>query len=392
MADKKMELIVNVNVTSAGTAVAATSVNTVGVIVTDSVLSGKSETVGKYYSGADQVKDIFGKNSDAYGYARIFFGQARHPDRLYIGIAESLDEDDIEAVMDMPEFVDVYHWVLMQETPSTDAQRDATFELLKNLNTKAAADYKNVHVEFDCSNATELNSIKAVFDGFDYTPTSSQSQKHVAGLAETQTTRLAVYCHNMGLYKEVGGENEPVRVYDVDHIGAAICADRCGADPARGTWAHKSLVGVSPMALTKAQLQQAKDSGYNVYTSIAQSPRLFMGTTCSNANFIDTIIKADVLKFRIQEAVFGALQTGNEGYGIDYDDDGIASLGGSVTNELNSAFNNHYIHDDFSLSLPLFADIPASDKAIRKISGIKGSVRLMDSIHTVVSIDITAQK
>lgn len=386
MADKKMELIVNVNVTSAGSAVAATSVNTVGVIVTDSVLSGKSETTGKYYSDADQVKGIFGENSDAYGYARIFFGRTLHPDRLYIGIASSMDESAVETVMDMPEFVDVYHWVLWLNTPDDDSKKIATLAQVKALNTKAAADFKMVHVEFDCGTDAEFNAIKALFDGF------TVSSTEYAGLAETQTTRLAVYCHNMGLYKEVEGEDDPVRVYDVDHIGAAIVADRCGADPARGTWAHKGLVGVSPMALTKAQLQQAMDTGYNVYTSIAKSPRLFMGTTCSNANFIDTIIKADVLKFRIQEAVFGALQTGNEGYGIDYDDDGIASLGGTITDELNKAFNNHYIMDGFSMDLPLFADIPASDKAIRKISGIKGSVRLMDSIHTVVSIDITAQK
>lgn len=369
MADKKMELIVNVNVTSAGSAVAATSVNTVGVIVTDSVVSGQSETTGKYYSDADQVKNIFGDSSDAYKFALVFFGQARHPDRLYIGIAESLDEDDIEAVMDMPEFVDVYHWVVALTAP-TDSTKTNVVAQLKALNLKASNDYKLVHVEFTASAAATFTAVKALFDGW------GEGTSHVAGLSEYKATRVAVYCHNV----------------EDDHIGAAICADRCGADPARGTWAHKELANVSPMAMTKSELQQTMDTGYNVYTSIAKSPRIFMGTTCSKANFIDTIIKADVLKFRIQEAVFGALQTGNEGYGIDYDDDGIASLGGSVTNELNRAFNNHYIHDDFSLSLPLFADILASDKAIRKISGIKGSVRLMDSIHTVVSIDITAQK
>lgn len=373
MADKKMELIVNVNVTSAGSAVAATSVNTVGVIVTGSVVSGKSETAGKYYSDADQVKEIFGDSSLAYEYAKTFFAQQRHPDRLYIGIAASMAESAVEAVMDMPEFVDVYNWVLGLDTPEDDSDKIATLAQVKALNTKAAADFKMVHVELDCGADAEFNAVKDLFDGFE------SSSTDYAGLSETQTTRVAIYCHDMGTYTE-------------DHVAVAIVADRCGADPARGTWAHKSLVGVSPMALTKAQLQQAMDTGYNVYTSIAKSPRIFMGTTCSKSNFIDTIVKADLLKFRIQESVFTALQTGNEGYGIDYDDDGISSLGGSITNELNRAFNNHYIHDDFSLSLPLFADIPASDKAVRKISGIKGTVRLMDSIHTVVSIDITAQK
>ena len=58
MADKKMELIVKVNVSRTGAAVAATSVNTAGILVTDSVLTGKSEHNDYRYAGEDEVIEI----------------------------------------------------------------------------------------------------------------------------------------------------------------------------------------------------------------------------------------------------------------------------------------------------------------------------------------------
>ena len=136
---------------------------------------------------------------------------------------------------------------------------------------------------------------------------------------------------------------------------------------------------------------KAIETGYNVYTDIAKSSRLFLGTTCGPTDFIDTIVKADWIKFRVQEAVFKLLQTGNEGYGIDLDDNGISAIGAAVTDVLTTAFKNHYVMDGYTVTLPLFADLPAADKAKRKLSGIKGRVKLMDSVHTVLDIDITAE-
>jgi hypothetical protein len=47
--------------------------------------------------------------------------------------------------------------------------------------------------------------------------------------------------------------------------------------------------------------------------------------------------------------------------------------------------------DGYTVTLPLFADLPAADKDKRKLSGIRGRVKLMDSVHTVLDIDITAE-
>lgn len=372
MADKKMELIVKVNVSRTGAAVAATSVNTVGILVTDSVLTGKSEHNDYRYADEDEVKEVFGDESEAYMMAKRFFAQDTHPSAIYVKKADSKSSDDLIEAMGAAKLVDVFHWCVALPTPSDDTTKIAMLGTLKELDSFASTDFKMVHVEFDVGSSEEEDILVDLFQGF-----TSNSVTY-SGLTASAARRVAIYAHDM-------------TTYDEDHIGVSVASDRCGVDPARGTWAHKELTGDSPDALTKGQLQKAIEAGYNVYTDIANSSRLFLGTTCGPTDFIDTIVKADWIKFRVQEAVFKLLQTGNEGYGIDLDDNGIAAIGAEVTGVLTTAFKNHYVMDGYTVSLPLFADLPAADKAKRKLSGIRGRAKLMDSVHTVLDIDITAE-
>ena len=372
MADKKMELIVKVNVGRTGAAVAATSVNTVGILVTDSVLTGKSEHNDYRYSGEDEVKEVFGDESEAYKMAKRFFAQDTHPSAIYVKKADSKSSADLIEAMGAAKLVDVFHWVVVLPTPSDDTTKIAMLSTLKELNSFASTDFKMVHVEFDVGSSEDEDILVDLYQGF------TSNTVTYSGLTASATRRVAIYAHDM-------------TTYDEDHIGVSVASDRCGVDPARGTWAHKELTGDSPDALTKGQLQKAIEAGYNVYTDIAKSSRLFLGTTCGPTDFIDTIVKADWIKFRVQEAVFKLLQTGNEGYGIDLDDNGIAAIGAEVTDVLTTAFKNHYVMDGYTVTLPLFADLPAADKAKRKLSGIRGRVKLMDSVHTVLDIDITAE-
>lgn len=374
MADKKMELIVKVNVSSAGAPVAATSVNTVGFVVTDTATG--TEPTDKKYTSADEVKEVFGDSSEAYSMAARFFAQDTQPASVRIVVASAKTKSGLETAMGDAAMADVYHFVVVLTTPTDDSTKVSTLQLLKDLNAYAAAENKFVHTEFNVATDANANAIKALFDGF--TVASGNDAGDYAGLKASKTRRVAVWCHNMTANAS-------------DHIGVSITSDRCGVDPARGTWAHKEITGDSPDVMTRAQLSKAIDTGYNVYTDIAGSSRIFLGTTCGPTDFIDTIIKSDWVKFRVQEAVFKLLQTGNEGYGIDMGDDGIAAIGAEVSGVLTTAYKNHYIMDGYTVSLPAYADIPAADKSVRKLSGIRASMKLMDSVHTVLNIDITAE-
>ena len=372
MADKKMELIVKVNVTSDGAPVAATSVNTVGFVVTDTA-TGK-EPDDKKYTSDDDVKAVFGDTSEAYKMAARFFAQDTCPSSVRIVVAAAKTKAGIEEAIDNAAMNDVFHVVVVLPTPS--AKDKDTLQLLKDLNAKALLVDKMVHVEFNAATTANEDAIKELFDGF--TISSGADAGDYAGLAVSATRNIAIWVHNTTTNVN-------------DHIGVSIVSDRCGVDPARGTWAHKELTGDSPDVLTKSQLSKAIDTGYNVYTSIAGSSRIFLGTTSGPNAFVDTTVKKYWLKFRVQEAVFKLLQTGNEGYGIDMSDDGIASIGAEVSNVLTTAFKNHYIMDGFTVSLPAYAELPSADKAVRKLSGIRARVVLMDSVHTVLKIDITAK-
>lgn len=374
MADKKMELIVKVNVSSAGAPVAATSVNTVGFVVTDTATG--TEPTDKKYTSADEVKEVFGDSSEAYSMAARFFAQDTQPASVRIVVASAKTKSGLETAMGDAAMAGVYHFVVVLTTPTDDSTKVSTLQLLKDLNAYAAAENKFVHTEFNVATDAHANAIKALFDGF--TVASGNDAGDYAGLKASKTSRVAVWCHNMTTNSS-------------DHIGVSITSDRCGVDPARGTWAHKEITGDSPDVMTRAQLSKAIDTGYNVYTDIAGSSRIFLGTTCGPNDFIDTIIKSDWVKFRVQEAVFKLLQTGNEGYGIDMSDDGIAAIGAEVSGVLTTAYKNHYIMDGYTVSLPAYADIPAADKSVRKLSGIRASMKLMDSVHTVLNIDITAE-
>lgn len=388
MADKKMELIVNVNVSSAGSPVAASSVNTVGIIVEDAVVDASKVPENNEYADTDLVKEVFGENSEAYAMAGKLFAQDTHPASVYIVRVAEKTKAAIEAAIGAASLDDVYHWVLSFPVSSvsggtesvTDEDKVNALQMVKDLSDYGAANFKMFHMEICTGAATasvasdKESAVKALFLGFK-TDEGQETEQVYVGLNEYKSRRCAVYAHPTA----------------TDHVGVCAVADRCGVDPARGTWAHKELTGVSPATLSRTQFKNALDAGYNVYTSIARSPRVFLGTTCGPNDFIDTIVKADWLKFRIQEAVFALLQTGNEGYGIDLSDDGIVAVGAVVSDVLNTAFKNHYIMDGYSLTLPKYAEIPVADKNVRRLSGIRASVKLMDSVHSVVSIDITAE-
>ena len=374
MADKKTELVVRVDVKRSGAAIAATSVNTVGIIVNESPVSGKHENSGKYYTSAAEVEDIFGEDSEAAKCAARFFAQTPHPDSLYIACVTDKTLSDIKKVVESGEFSKVYHWYVVLEAPTAEVtNKKSVLDMLKELDALANTDFKLFHVGMNVDSDDVANRVKELYDGF------MDGEKKIAGLTASGVSRVAIHGHDTTTYPK-------------DHIGLSVTSQRCGtaSGSVRGTFAHKELVGDSPDELSLTRFKNAMDCGLNVYTTIAETPDFVFGTTGGPKSFIDTVIKADWVKFRLQEEVLKLLKIANEGYGLDMSDDGIADVGTAVTTVFDRGTTLHVIMKDFTVTLPLYADLPTDDKKNRKLSGIKGTVTLMDSVHTVVPIEINA--
>lgn len=198
----------------------------------------------------------------------------------------------------------------------------------------------------------------------------------MATLSEKPLSRVAIYFH-----KETSGKS----------LAAALVADRCGNDPARGTWAHKTLASIKADSTSKANLKDAEDLGLNVYVKIAGVDRTYFGTTGSDKAFIDSVVKKDWLKFRTQEAVFNTLGSANNGDGVDYNDSGIQAIAAAMNGIFNTAMDNDHryvLPDSTDIEVPKYADISAEDKAVRNLPDVRATFEIQESIHTVKTIEL----
>lgn len=176
-----------------------------------------------------------------------------------------------------------------------------------------------------------------------------------------------------------------------EHLGVAIVSQRCGVDPARGTWAHKKgLVGITPDSVTSSGVAAAKNAGYNIYTTIAGEARTFMGTTCGPTAFIDTVIKCDWIKFNTEAEIYRMLGDANEGYGLTYDNTGLQAIGSVISKVLAVAADSmhQYIMEGYDVEVPTMASIAQAQKNRRNVPNIKGSYSVMNAVHTVLDVTL----
>lgn len=345
--DRLIDEIVKVNVLDAVAAASATSVNTVA-----------------FFSEADDdiVKVITSQSEAPDGFtaaAQSFFLE-RNPGKLVcIGAdpaSTSLTKDEVIAALEgalemgkdsQGREIDFYHVVM-------NVGESAPTGLLDALETWCETNFKLGHVEF----------------------TSRSAAKSALSAMTVPTKRVAVYYHN-----ETSGRT----------LALSLCANRCAGDPARGTWAHKTLNSVAPDATSKSDFTDAQEAGLNVYCKVAGVNRTFFGTLGSNKLFIDSQIKKDWLKFRVQEAVFNLLGQANGGDGADYGDAGIAGVQAAINTIFTQAAGTdrmYVLPDSFEVNVPKFADIAADQKEVRNLPMVSATFSIQESIHTVKTIEL----
>lgn len=341
--DLELNQIVKVNLVDGRAGSAPSSVNTAALLV-----KGASTAVdGVNITSKDDFKKKFASVTDTAVIAAVetFFAQESTPEGLLI---IGYTEKPFEAIANAADAgADFYNVIYIADAAELTAANVNTW------NTSMAQIFKVLHVQ---SNLTSEN-VAALSKGL-------KSYSNIK--------RVAIY---------LGNEDSMV--------APAIVAQRCGVDPARGTWAHKTLVGVKAMKVLG--LSDIKSYAcVNEYKNVAGEGRLFFDYTATG-NYIDETIKQDWLKFNIETACYNLLRTGNNGYGLTFNDAGISSLGAAIGNVLTVASDNShgYIQDDFNIGLPMFADIDTTNRKKRNVPNINVTCRLMGSIHTVLNITVT---
>ena len=340
-----IDKIVNISITDATSSVETTDVNTVAIVGA----SGTDGAEAGSYSSSSAVGEAYGTESELYKMAAVFFGQEACPDQVVCIPAGSSLTENLANVQAAAESYDFYHVCI-------NAQSDTAASEVTTLNLWLAEAHKVAHVQ--CV----------------YTATIAEC----SALVVEGNTRVAIYRH------ATGGE----------YLHVAIVAKRCGTDSARGTFAHKTVTGVTTDTYTADDYSSAVDAGVNVYTKVAGTSRLFMGTTASASDFIDSVVKDDWVRFNVQSKIYALLGDANDGAGLNYNDAGIAAVAACVTNVLAVAegTGREYVMSGYSVSYKDYeylAENNASDVTKRNLPLITGTYQRMNSIHTVDTVSLT---
>ena len=310
--------------------------------------------VTKRYFDAETVGVDWGSTSKAFTVARDAFGQDVKPEYVIVasyGATETALLVTSSLVASLGEDNTFYH---------------VLGDLVTYIGFAAVGDFCNANYKvshFDTANVDSLDAVET---------DDPTSQLDAAGHG-----RVSLWFHI---------DPTGVTARD-DSLSGAITGRRCGKDPAKGTWAHKELTGVTADGLTPDQFKAATGKNVNVFVTTAGVSRTFFGTM-ANGTFIDSVIKADWIRARIQERLFALLGSANDGDGLSMDDDGIQAVGALITSVFAEAAdeNHQYILDDYSVNAPKYATISLADKAKRNLPLVKFSFSIRESIHTVKTI------
>lgn len=352
-----IDQIVKVSIEDAISSVSTVDVNTVALLGE----STNASAVAKEIVSEDGAKTAFGEGSQLHEMVKDFFAQPTQPSKVVcIPLKKAGSEwaasDILNAIKGAAGAGNFYHICLVGD--------DFTAAVLATLQENLVDLKKVLHVQKESISADNMGDLA----GCD---------------------RIAVYKHKESWTKDSASWKE--------YLNVAAVAYRCGKDSARGSFAHKKVSGISADFYGVDEFSELTGAGVNVYTIASGEARLFMGTTCDSTHFIDQVVKDDWVRFNVQSAIYALLGEANEGYGVNFDDAGIASVASSVLSILNVGedTDHQYIMAGSSeVSYKPYSylkkNYPEEIKK-RNLPLVSGKYARMNSINTVqqVSLQVT---
>ena len=154
--------------------------------------------------------------------------------------------------------------------------------------------------------------------------------------------------------------------------------------PGSGTWAFKTLAGIEASPLTTDQRVNALAKKANTYERRGGALITFEGWMASG-EYIDVIRGLDWLESIIQEYVFSRLVNLPK---IPYTDIGVATIEAEVRRALDLAIAQGVLaaEPEYTVTVPLVADVSANDKANRNLPDVNFTATLAGAVHHVTVV------
>ena len=174
-----------------------------------------------------------------------------------------------------------------------------------------------------------------------------------------------------------------------DYPDAAVMSRCFTAVPGSENWATRQLLGVSTDPLTEGARQAVFGKNGNTFEAVANTAITFNGTVGTGER-IDVIRFIDWLQNEIQVDVANVMIGPNK---VPYTEKGISTIkagvvqaldqgvvnGGISPSQVNSA---NTVVPSYTVTMPVRANIPASDVAARQLNGIQFIAQLAGAINS----------
>lgn len=203
-----------------------------------------------------------------------------------------------------------------------------------------------------------------------------------------------IYLRSFGIYGRTSSTQADEDITDDNLCMNVAWVAKClNYSSGSETWAHKTLYSVEPATISSTQMKNLEDKNVSYMVTTAGKNLTFGGMTLGG-EWIDVIRFRDWLKNDMQIAVANLFVMNPK---IPYTDGGIAMVQNKMIASLKRGVAcggiapDEYDEDGtlipgFTTSVPLSANLTATQKASRKLSNCTFKARIAGAIHVV---DIT---
>jgi hypothetical protein len=296
----------------------------------------------RYYTSLSAVEADFVAGTEAYKAAQAAFGQEFAPTRFAVGRRDVAEDADV-ALAAIQQENDDWYCILSESRVVADILAIAAWTEAQRKIYIACSEDADVLTAVGTDIASQLKDLNYARTAF-------------------------LWSDDQDLYPEAAWAG----------LMLTFDADAPNGHP---TWAFKTLAGISADNHTDTEITNLKSKNANYYVEIG-GVDITLDGKMAVGEWIDIIRGVDWLQARLEERVYSKLVNLPK---IPYTDPGLAIIEAEIRAQLDAAITVGYIAADpeYTVTIPLVADISANDKALRTVTGIQFKATVSGAVHIV---------